>query len=132
MSIRMGDQLKTTFTTEWDTFAFNQMPFGLCNASGTFQRLTMDIFQDFLRYFLEVFIDNFAVFNEQDQYLEFMRKTFQRCWETRLKLHVGKCFMGMESGILLGHVVSRKGLDIDTDKVRAILALLAPTCVREV
>jgi hypothetical protein len=34
--IRMSDQLKTTFTTEWGTFAFNRMPFGLCNAPGTF------------------------------------------------------------------------------------------------
>ena len=40
--------------------------------------------------------------------------------------------MGMESGILLGHVVSRKGLEVDTDKVRAILALVVPTCVREI
>ena len=40
--------------------------------------------------------------------------------------------MGMESRILLRHVVNRKGLEVDTDKVRAILALLAPTCVREV
>jgi hypothetical protein len=45
--IRMSDQLKTTFTTEWGTFAFNRMLFGLCNAPGTFQRLMMDIFKDF-------------------------------------------------------------------------------------
>ena len=49
-----------------------------------------------------------------------------------MKLHSGKCFMGMESRILLGHVVSRKGLEVDTNKVRAILALLAPTYVKEV
>ena len=49
-----------------------------------------------------------------------------------MKLHPGKCFMGIQSGILLGHVVSRKGLEVDTDKVRAILALLAPTTIREV
>ena len=52
--IRVEDQVKTTFTTEWGTFAFNRMPFRLCNAPGTFQRLMMDIFQDFLRHFLEV------------------------------------------------------------------------------
>ena len=40
--------------------------------------------------------------------------------------------MGMESGTLFGHVVSRKGLEVDTNKVKAILALLAPTYVREV
>ena len=132
VSIRAEDQLKTTFTTEWGTFAFNRMPFGLCNAPGTFQRLMMDIFRDFLRYFLEVFIDDFAVFSKRDQHLGFLKETFQRCRETGLKLHPGKCFMGMESGILLGHVVSRKGLEVDTDKVRAILALVAPTCVREI
>ena len=55
---RKGDQLKTTFTTDWGTFAFNRMPFGLCNAPGTFLRLMMDIFKDFLRHFLEVFIDD--------------------------------------------------------------------------
>ena len=130
--IRMGDQLKTTFTTEWRTFSFNRMPFGLYNAPRTFQRLMMDIFQDFLGHFLEVFIDDFVVFSERGQYLEFLRKTFQRCRETKLKLHPDKCFLGMESGILLGHVVHKKGLEVDTDQVRAILVLLAPTYVREV
>ena len=49
-----------------------------------------------------------------------------------MKLHPSKCFIRIESGILLKHVVSRKGLEVDTDEVRAILALLTPTCVREV
>ena len=83
--IQPEDQLKTTFTTEWGTFAFNRIPFGLCNAPGTFQRLMMDIFQDFLRHFLEVFIDDFAVFNAKHDHLKFLRKTFERCRETNLK-----------------------------------------------
>ena len=99
---------------------------------GTFQRLMMDIFKDFLRHFLEVFIDDFAVFNEKTDHHEFLRRTFQRCRETGLKLHPGKCFLGMESGVLLGHVVSRQGLEVDSDKVRAILALVPPRTVREV
>ena len=70
--IRDQDQLKTTFTMEWGTFAFNRMPFGLCNAPGTFQRLMMDIFQDFLRHFLEVFIDDFAVFSSRDDHLGYL------------------------------------------------------------
>ena len=127
--IRPKDQLKTTFTTEWGTFAFNRMPFGLCNAPGTFQRLMMDIFQDFLRYFLEVFIDDFAMFSAKQDHLKFLKKTFERCRETNLKLHPGKCFLGMESGLLLGHVVSKNGLEVDLDKVKAILALTAPTNV---
>ena len=38
----------------------------------------------------------------------------------------------MVSGLLLGHIVSRKGIEVDMDKVRVILALLASTCIREV
>jgi hypothetical protein len=124
--------LKTTFTTEWGTFAFNRMPFGLCNTPGTFQRLMMDIFKDFLRHFLEVFIDDFAVFSNQEDHLEYLWKTFQRCQETNLKLHPGKCFFGMSSGILLGHIVGPHGLQVDMDKVKTMLALLAPSNVKEI
>ena len=130
--IRGQDQLKTTFTTEWGTFAFNRMPFGLCNAPGTFQRLMMDIFQDFLRHFLEVFINDFAVFSSRNDHLGYLRKTFQRCRETSLKLHPGKCFFGMTSGVLLGHVVSSKGLEVDLGKVKIILTLVTPKSVRDI
>ena len=127
--IRAEDQLKTTFTTEWETFAFNQMLFGLCNTPGTFQRLMMDIFQDFLRHFLEVFIDDFAVFSIRSEHLGYLKKTFERCRETNLKLHPGKCFLGMTSGVLLGHILSKKGLEVDMEKVRAILTLAPSTRV---
>ena len=128
--IRPEDQLKTTFTTKWGKFAFNRMPFGLCNAPGTFQQLRMDIFQDFLRHFLEVFIDDFAVFGKRRDHLGYLKKTFERCRETNLKLHPGKCFLGMESGVLLEHVVNKNRLEVDLDKVKVILALTAPTNVR--
>ena len=80
--IRKGDQLKTTFTTEWGTFAFDRMPFGLCNSLCTFQQLMMNIFKDFLKHFLEVFIDDFAVFSGRTNHHEFLRRTFQCCRKT--------------------------------------------------
>jgi hypothetical protein len=92
----------------------------------------MDIFKDFLRHFLEVFIDDFAVFSNKEDHLEYLRKTFQRCRETKLKLHPGKCFFGMSSGILLGHIVGPHGLQVDMDKVKTMLALLAPSNVKEI
>jgi hypothetical protein len=92
----------------------------------------MDIFKDFLRHFLEVFIDDFAVFSNQEAHLEYLRKTFQQCWETNLKLHPGKCFFGMSSGILLGYSIGPHGLEVDMDKVKTMLALLAPSNVEEI
>lgn len=124
--IRAEDQMKTTFTSDWGTFAFCRMPFGLCNAPGTFQRLMLDIFKDFIRHFMEVFIDDFAVFGERGTHLENLRQTFERCRETNLKLHPGKCFIGVLEGELLGHTVSSRGLEVNLDKVRYFLTLTAP------
>lgn len=61
-----------------------------------------------------------------EEHEEHLRKTFQRCRETNLKLHPGKCFFGIETGLLLGHVISRKGLEVDADKVSAILMIVPP------
>ncbi len=52
MKIVPQDQLKTTFTTPWGTFYYIVMPFDLCNAPGTFQRLMNKVFEPFLGLFL--------------------------------------------------------------------------------
>ncbi|GJT51542.1 reverse transcriptase domain-containing protein [Tanacetum coccineum] len=56
------DQEKTTFTCPYGTFAYRHMPFGLCNAPGTFQRCMMAIFHDMIEKTMEVFMDDFSVF----------------------------------------------------------------------
>ncbi|GJZ76495.1 reverse transcriptase domain-containing protein [Tanacetum coccineum] len=56
------DQEKTTFTCPYGTFAYRRMPFGLCNAPGTFQRCMMAIFHDMIEETMEVFMDDFLVF----------------------------------------------------------------------
>nr|GFB84836.1 reverse transcriptase domain-containing protein [Tanacetum cinerariifolium] len=58
------DQEKTTFTCPYGTFAYRRMPFGLCNAPGTFQRCMMSIFHDMIEKTMEVFMDDFSVFGE--------------------------------------------------------------------
>nr|GFA44421.1 reverse transcriptase domain-containing protein [Tanacetum cinerariifolium] len=56
------DQEKTTFTCPYGTFTYKRMPFGLCNAHGTFQRCMMEIFHDMIEQTMEVFMDDFSVF----------------------------------------------------------------------
>nr|GEU90005.1 reverse transcriptase domain-containing protein [Tanacetum cinerariifolium] len=58
------DQEKTTFTCPYGTFAYRRMPFGLCNAPGTFQRCMMAIFHDMIDKTMEVFMDDFSVFGD--------------------------------------------------------------------
>nr|GEW38200.1 reverse transcriptase domain-containing protein [Tanacetum cinerariifolium] len=69
---------KTTFTCPYGTFAYRRMPFGLCNASGTFQRCMLAIFHDMVEKTMEVFIDNFSVFgNSFENYLSRLDKMLQ-------------------------------------------------------
>jgi len=60
--IHLSDQEKTTFTCPYDTFAYNGMPFGLCNASIFFQRCMLAIFSDFLDHIMKAFMDDFLVY----------------------------------------------------------------------
>nr|GEX32069.1 reverse transcriptase domain-containing protein [Tanacetum cinerariifolium] len=55
------DQEKTAFTCPYGTFAYKRMPFGLCNAPGTFQRCMMAIFHDMIEQTMEVFMDDYYV-----------------------------------------------------------------------
>nr|GEV83121.1 reverse transcriptase domain-containing protein [Tanacetum cinerariifolium] len=78
ISIDPKDQEKNTFTCPYEMFAYRRMPFGLCNAPGTFQRCMMPIFHDMIEKTMEAFMDEFSVFGNSFQsclsYLERMLK----------------------------------------------------------
>nr|GEY51363.1 reverse transcriptase domain-containing protein [Tanacetum cinerariifolium] len=72
-------QEKTTFTCPYVTFAYRRMPFGLCNAPGTFQRCMLAIFHDMVEKTMEVFMDDFSVFrNSFENCLSRLDKMLQR------------------------------------------------------
>ncbi|GJU36860.1 putative reverse transcriptase domain-containing protein [Tanacetum coccineum] len=82
------DQEKNTFTCPYRTFAYRRMPFGLCNASATFQKCITTIFHDLCKDFMEVFMDDFSVFgNPFDSCLTNLSKMLARCEETYLVLN---------------------------------------------
>nr|GEV39043.1 reverse transcriptase domain-containing protein [Tanacetum cinerariifolium] len=64
--IEPQDQENTTFTCPYGTFAYRRMPFGLCNAPGTFQRCMMAIFHDMIEKTMKVFMDDFLVFGAEN------------------------------------------------------------------
>ena len=92
IAIAPEDQEKTTFTCPYGTFAFRRMPFGLCNAPGTFQRCMMAIFSDMVEKTIEIFMDDFSVMgNSFDNCLANLRAVLARCEETNLVLNWEKC-----------------------------------------
>ena len=126
------DQEKTTFTCPFGTFAYRRMPFGLCNAPGTFQRAMMSIFSEFLGSCMEVFMDDFTVYgNTFDECLESLDRVLARCVEKNLILNFEKCHFMVGSGIVLGHLVSKKGIEVDRAKIEVIASLPYPTNLKE-
>ncbi|CAN6567575.1 unnamed protein product [Malus baccata var. baccata] len=127
------DQEKTTFTCPFGTFAYRRMPFGLCNAPATFQRCMMSIFSDHVEKIIEVFMDDFSVFGDSfDSCLHNLSVILKRCVETNLVLNWEKCHFMVKQGIVLGHIISEKGIEVDKSKIDLVRHLPSPTSVREV
>nr|GEV94997.1 integrase, catalytic region, zinc finger, CCHC-type, peptidase aspartic, catalytic [Tanacetum cinerariifolium] len=99
--INPPDQEKTTFTCPYGTFAYQRMPFGLCNAPGTFQRCMTAIFHDMIEKTMKVFMDDFS------------------------------CHFMVKEGIVLGHKISKNGLEVDRAEVDVIAMLPHPTTVKD-
>ncbi|GJR10490.1 reverse transcriptase domain-containing protein [Tanacetum coccineum] len=98
--INPKDQEKTTFTCPYGTFAYRRMPFGLCNAPGTFQRCMMAIFHDMIEKTMEVFMDDFSVFGDSfSTCLAHLEKMLKRCEDTNLSLNWEKSHFMVKEGI---------------------------------
>ncbi|GKC11362.1 reverse transcriptase domain-containing protein, partial [Tanacetum coccineum] len=95
------DQEITTFTCPYGTFAYRRMPFGLCNAPGTFQRCMMASFQDMIEKTIEFFMDDFSVFKD----------SFSSCLS-----HLD--------------MMLKSGIEVDRAKVDVIAKLPPPTKVK--
>ncbi|GJV56124.1 reverse transcriptase domain-containing protein [Tanacetum coccineum] len=127
------DQEKTTFTCPYGTFAYRRMPFGLCNAPGTFQRCMLAIFHDMVEKTMEVFMDDFSVFgNSFENCLSRLEKMLQRCEDTNLCLNWEKSHFMVKEGIVLGHKISKNGIEVDKAKIDVIAKLPHPTTVKGV
>ncbi|PWA68429.1 reverse transcriptase domain-containing protein [Artemisia annua] len=125
------DQEKTTFTCPYGTFAYRRMPFGLCNAAGTFQRCMMAIFHDLIEKTVEVFMDDFSVYGDSfTSCLSHLEQMLQRCEDTNLVLNWEKCHFTVKEGIVLGHKISKARIEVDRAKVDVIAKLPHPTTVK--
>nr|GEY70700.1 reverse transcriptase domain-containing protein [Tanacetum cinerariifolium] len=125
------DQEKTTFTCSYGTFAYKRMTFGLCNAPGTFQRCMMAIFHDMIEQTMEVFMDDFSVFeNSISTCLANLEKMLKRCEDTKLALNWDKSHFMVKEGIVLGHKISKKEIEADKAKIEVISKLPHPTTVK--
>ncbi|RDX66671.1 Retrovirus-related Pol polyprotein from transposon 17.6, partial [Mucuna pruriens] len=127
------DQHKTTFTFLFSTFAYTRMSFGLCNASSIFQHCMTSIFSNLLQDCMKVFMDDFTIYDTSlDAWLENLSQVLTRCIHTNLVLNFEKCHFMVTERIVLGYLVSSRGIEVDKSKIDIITSLPNPTSMREV
>jgi hypothetical protein len=114
-------------------FAYRRMSFGLYSAPASFERCMMVILSDLIENIMEVFMDDFLVYGKSfEECLENLDKVLKRCQETHLVLNSKKCHFMVREGIVLGHKVSEKGIEVDRGKIEVIEQLPPPTNVKGV
>ncbi|RVW24471.1 Transposon Ty3-G Gag-Pol polyprotein [Vitis vinifera] len=103
------DMEKTAFITEWGTYCYRVMPFGLKNAGATYQRAATTLFHDMMHRDVEVYVDDMIVKSRgRADHLDALERFFERIRKFRLRLNPKKCTFGVTSGKLLGHMVSER------------------------
>ena len=128
-----ADRDKTSFVTRRGTFRFTAMPFGLCNAPGTFQRV-MDVAMAGLNYEIcLVYLDDIVLFSRTvKEHLERLRLILDRLRRANMKLKPSKCHLLQRTVTFLGHVVSEEGIATDPAKVESVQSWPVPRSVTEV
>nr|GEX02996.1 reverse transcriptase domain-containing protein [Tanacetum cinerariifolium] len=101
--------------------------------TGTFQRCMMAIFHDMIEKTMEVFMDDFSMFGDSfSSCLTNLDKMLKRCEDTNLVLNWEKCHFMCRKRIVLGHKISKSGIELDRAKVDVIAKLPHPTTVKGV
>ena len=126
------DVNKTTFTCHRGTFRFPRMPFGLCNAPATFQRLMDTVLMGLNFDICLAYLDDIILISKDIQsHLSRLEMLFQRLREAKLKLKPSKCSVMQKSVAFLGYIVSEKGISTDPSKIQAVVDWPTPTNLRQ-
>ena len=109
------------------------MYFGLKNAGATYRRAIQRCLKDQIEKNVEAYIDDMVVKSKTaDTLIADLTEVFKALKVYRWKLNPTKCIFGVPSGILLGNIVSRCGIEANPEKIAAVTNMKPPTCVKDV
>ena len=109
------------------------MPFGLKNAGATYQRLVNKMFQKQIGMSMEVYIDDMLVKSTTAElHIAHLSEAFQILRDYNMKLNPAKCVFGLSAGKFLGFIVNSRGIEVNPDKIKAVLDMLPPSSIKEV
>ena len=127
------DKPKTAFATKRGLFQFRVMPFGLCNAPATFERLVETILSGLQWEICLVYLDDIIVIAKSfDEMMLNLETIFSRLRAAGLKLKSSKCLLFSETVEYLGHIISKQGVVTDPKKIETVRDWPEPCNVTEV
>ena len=98
-----------------------------------YMREMTTLFHDIIHKEIEVYVDDIIIKSKESaNHLDDLRKFFARLRKYNLKLNPAKCVFGVPAGKLLGFIVSRRGIELDPSKIKAIRDLPPPKSMKEV
>jgi hypothetical protein len=121
IKMKESDQLATSFITPFGMYCYTTMPFGLRNAGATYQRCMNHVFREHIGRTVEAYVDDIVVKTRKaSDLLSDLEVTF-RCMRAKgIKLNPEKCVFGVSRGMLLGFIVSKRGIKANPKKIAAI------------
>jgi len=133
LRIKPEDTPKTTFRTRYGHYEFTVMPFGLTNAPVAFMDLMNRVFRPYLDEFVVVFIDDILIYSKiEEEHSEHLRIVLQTLREHKLYAKLSKCEFWLSEVTFLGHVISKEGVKVDPQMVKAVIEWPRPTNITEI
>ena len=126
----------TAFTVgSMGVYEFLRMPYGLCNAPATFQRLMQNCLGELNLSYALIYLDDMIVYSStEEEHLTRLRAVFKHFLESGLKLKPSKCHFFRTEISYLGHKISASGMEPGTEGVKAIAEMAPPktyTAIRQ-
>jgi hypothetical protein len=121
IKMKESDQLATSFITPFRMYCHVTMPFGLRNAGATYQQCMQHVFGDHIGRTVEAYVDDIVVKTRKaDDLVSDLRIAFDCLRSNGVKLNLEKCVFGVPRGMLLGYIVSQRGIEANHKKVAAL------------
>lgn len=131
--MREGDEEKTAFLTRYGLFEYVVMPFGLCNAPGTFQAFINDTLREYLDEFCSGYLDDILIYSDTyEDHVTHVSKVLERLIEAGLFLDIDKCEFFVQEVKYLGLIITTDGVKMDPRKIEAIVDWKEPRCIKDI
>ncbi|GKV44660.1 hypothetical protein SLEP1_g51822 [Rubroshorea leprosula] len=127
------DEEKTSFYAGDEIYCYMMMPFRLKNAGAAYQKMVTIVFRAQIGRNLEVYVDDIVVKSlKAEDHLTDLEETFNNLRKNRMRLNPAKCIFGVESGKFLSFMVSRRGIEINPEKIKAVAEMEPSKSVKDV